>query len=118
MLNEKRITSISRGMLISIVLFSLLIIDVQALAASDYIKAPVCSIMIAVKTAIEALGGTLVIIMFTYGGLKYIFSADDAGGRKAGKMTCIHAVIGGILVVLASNIMAMLTSAGGTIGSC
>ena len=77
-------------------------------AAANPITTVLCPIMDDIQFALETIGGTLVMIMFVYGGLKYVFSADDPGGRKQGKMTCIHAVIGGIIVVLADNIVPLI----------
>jgi hypothetical protein len=62
----------------------------------------VCDIIDQVKFVLETIGPALVVVMFTYGGVKYVFSADDPGGRKAAKNTCIHAVIGGIIILLGS----------------
>jgi len=67
-------------------------------------KDKVCSFIIPVMNAISAMGGTLLVIMLIFGGVKYTFSADDAGGRKEGKNMIIHAVIGGILLSLVSII--------------
>ena len=61
-----------------------------------------CSIITQVYNAIRAIGPALVTLMFMYGGAKYAFSADDPGGRKQGKMICIHSVVGGILLLLIS----------------
>ncbi|MFH0861898.1 MAG: hypothetical protein V1875_02605 [Candidatus Altiarchaeota archaeon] len=68
----------------------------------------VCRILDAIEFVITALGSSLVIIMFTYGGLKYVFGADDPGARKQGKNTCIHSVIGGIIIVIASLVVNMI----------
>ena len=67
----------------------------------------VCTIIVEVYRAVAIIGPTLVLLMFTYGGVKYVFSADDPSGRKAGKMTCIHAIIGGIILLLANWVMGM-----------
>jgi hypothetical protein len=82
----------------------LLALSTTAIAGAT-IKSTVCSVIDDVADAILAIGGTLVVIMFVYGGTKYTFSADDPGGRKSGKMTCIHAMIGGILIMLADIIV-------------
>lgn len=71
-------------------------------AASDMCSI-VCAVINSVRWTLERVAPTLVILMFIYGGVKYTFSADDPGGRKAGKMTCIHALIGGILILLAGT---------------
>jgi len=81
----------------------------QGTPTGQSVTQKVCSILNTVKEVLQTIGGTLVIIMFIYGGLKYVFSADDPGGRKSGKMTCIHAIIGGILIVIATDIVGMIS---------
>jgi hypothetical protein len=68
----------------------------------------VCDIIDQVKFVLETIGPALVVVMFTYGGVKYVFSADDPGGRKAAKNTCIHAIIGGIIILLASWVAGLI----------
>jgi hypothetical protein len=61
------------------------------------------------------IGPTLCVMMFIYGGVKYAFSADDPAGRKAGKMTCIHSIIGGVLLLLVDWVLTMIS---GDCGTC
>lgn len=68
-----------------------------------------CSILSMIYDTMTAVAGTLVFLMFIYGGLKYAFSSDDPGGRKQGKMICIHATIGGILIAVWSAIQSSLS---------
>ena len=67
-----------------------------------------CKIVSTVYDTLTVISGTIVIIMFIYGGMKYVFSADDPGGRKQGKNICIHALIGGILIVSWTGINSLL----------
>jgi hypothetical protein len=83
-----------------------------SVSAQD-MTAIVCNILLQVNDLLTAIGPTLVLVMFTYGGIKYVFSADDPGGRKQGKMICIHAVIGGIILVLADSILTIIGLTGG-----
>jgi hypothetical protein len=78
----------------------------------------VCAILTQVTGAIQTAGATLVLIMFTYGAVKYAFSADDPSGRKAGKMTCIHALIAGILIVTYSLIYNLVSVNSGWWNPC
>jgi hypothetical protein len=55
--------------------------------------------------AFRRIGGSLCVIMFVYGGAKYVYSADDPGGRKQGMSICIAAIIGGIIIVSADTII-------------
>lgn len=72
-----------------------------------------CQIVRAVASALAAIGPLLVAIMFTYGGVKYVYSADDPGGRKQGKTTMIHAIIGAILMGLVVGVIALVPGAAG-----
>ncbi|MFH1404207.1 MAG: hypothetical protein ABIH11_08070 [Candidatus Altiarchaeota archaeon] len=67
-----------------------------------------CKIIVMVRDAIMSLTGIMVLLMFTYGGIKYVYSADDAGGRKAAKKICEHAIIGGILAGLMNEVLTVL----------
>ncbi len=84
------------------------LIGLANLVAANAIVGVICPILSNILVAVQTIGGTLALIMFIYGGLKYIFSADDPGGRKQGKMTAIHAVIGGIIVILATTIINLI----------
>jgi hypothetical protein len=74
----------------------------------------VCDIIDQVKFVLETIGPALVVVMFTYGGVKYVFSADDPGGRKAAKNTCIHAIVGGIIILLGSWVTGLFAGGCGT----
>jgi hypothetical protein len=88
--------------------FSMLVQTVAALATpppvGNYdatVATTICTILKDIRDTIYAAGQALVVVMFTYGGVRYVFSADDPGGRKSAKMTCVHAIIGGILLAIA-----------------
>lgn len=51
----------------------------------------------------QAAGATLITVMFIYGGLRYVYGADDPGTRKQAKSICINALVGGILIALAGT---------------
>jgi len=92
------------------VLTALAVMAPYAQATGTFKDVP-CEIIRSINLAITAIGAALVTIMFIFGGLKYMFSADDPGGRKSGKNTCIHAIIGGILIIVWTGIRGMLTAA-------
>jgi RsiW-degrading membrane proteinase PrsW (M82 family) len=89
---------------------SLLSTSVSAAGAS-IITNIICSVVSEIQSLLTAVGPSIVLIMFVYGGVKYIFSADDPGGRKQGKMICIHALIGGIILALALALFQVFTFA-------
>jgi len=74
----------------------------QATAAIDAVP---CTILTMIWSAFEIIAPTLVILYFMYGGVTYVYSAEDAGGRKKGMKICQHAMIGGILISLVQGIM-------------
>ncbi|MBU0761756.1 MAG: pilin, partial [Candidatus Altiarchaeota archaeon] len=80
-----------------------------AYSSIDFKTVP-CTILDAIFTALTAIGGTIVVTMFLYGGAKYAYSAEDPGARKQGKNMCIHAIIGGILIVLWETVKTILSN--------
>jgi hypothetical protein len=45
-----------------------------------------------------------------YGGAKYVYSADDPGGRKEAKKICINALVGLIIVGMACELVKTISS--------
>jgi hypothetical protein len=89
--------------------------NVTASGGVDFKKVP-CSILSGVFAAITAIAGTMMVIMFVYGGVKYVYSADDPGGRNGGKNICIQALIGGIIVSLWAGVSSLLPTSGWSSG--
>jgi hypothetical protein len=87
---------------------ALIFILSTTVTATVTMKDQVCTWVNMILETILVIGPALLVIMFTYGGLKYVYSAGDPGGRKSGKLTCIHAIIGGILLTLASIVIQVL----------
>jgi hypothetical protein len=81
----------------------LLVFGAITVTAVSGMQTTVCYVINTALYALAVIGPTLVVVMFFYGAAKYIFSADDPGGRKAGKNTIIHSIIGGILILLANT---------------
>lgn len=59
-----------------------------------------CSIIRQIYYAVVYAGGSFVVLMMTYGAIRYIYSADNPGGRNQGKQIFIQAIIGGVLLGL------------------
>jgi uncharacterized protein YacL len=68
-----------------------------------------CQVIKAVFDAVGAVGGSLILIMFAYGCVKYIYGADDPGARKNAKQMIIHSIIGGLIMGL---LLAVMTATG------
>ena len=71
-----------------------------------------CAIIEDIWDAMLIIVPSLVVIFFTYGILKYAFSADDPGGRKLGKSIMIHSLIGGIIFGLIGGIVTVIRASG------
>ena len=81
---------------LTILVFLTVLVNAQMF---DNVKSFICTIY----DAFETIGGTFITIMFLYGGLRYVYGAGDPANRKIGKSICIHAIIGGIIIVLADG---------------
>ncbi len=90
------------------VLMALYALSSSAVALSTAgakIKTVPCEIIAAIFKALASVGPALVATYFVYGGIKYVYSADDPGGRKQGKTIMIHALIGAVLMMVLDAIM-------------
>lgn len=92
----------------------LLFLLAHTVVAQNTIKKVVCNVITYILQGIQPIGASFVALMFVYGGLVYVYSADNPGGRKKGRDICVHAIIGGIIVVLADGAAAWV----GITGSC
>jgi hypothetical protein len=81
-------------------LIFLILLSLAGSASSTGIETVACTLLLSVWNTVRYAAVTLVGLMFVYGGLKYVHSAEDAAGRRAGKKICEHAVIGGIIIGL------------------
>jgi hypothetical protein len=97
---------------IALILTCLSVLSHTASAGGGAALTIVCTVVEQVMEAFTYVAPSLVIIMFLYGGIKYAFSSDDPGGRKQGKMICIHAVVGGILILLVEWVATILLNQG------
>jgi hypothetical protein len=68
-------------------------------SAVDFYSVP-CAIISQIVGAVDTIGPVFVLIMLTYGAIKYVQSVDNPGGRKQGKDIFIQAIIGGLLYML------------------
>ncbi len=101
-----------RRLLVLLAVFTLLAVAVFPASANmeKSLDDTLCDILKAIGYALGTVGPMLVALMFLYGGVKYVSSADDPGGRKQGKTICIHAVIGGIIIALAHTLVTMVVN--------
>lgn len=87
----------------------------MALAAQD-IQDAVCGVLEAIYTPLLMIGASLVLLMITYAGVRYVYSADDPGGRKQAISTLVNAIIGGILLMIADAVISLASPS--AIGVC
>ncbi len=91
-----------RRLLVLLAVFTLLAVAAfPASAATNKLKENFCEIVVLLHKVLTYVGPTIVLLMFLYGGIKYVYSAEDPGGRKQAKNIMIHALIAGILLGLA-----------------
>ncbi|HHQ44992.1 MAG TPA: hypothetical protein ENN13_02530 [Candidatus Altiarchaeales archaeon] len=79
----------------------LLILAENTMAVGNKIAIAICNVYNAVIT----LAIPLATLMFIYGGARYVYSADDPGGRKAAKKICVHSLVGLIIVGVADELV-------------
>jgi hypothetical protein len=77
----------------------------STVSAAVDIKDVLCGVISPIEVAVGTIGPAMVVLMFLYGGVKYVYAADDPGGRKQAKDICIQALIGGIILLLANVIL-------------
>jgi hypothetical protein len=66
--------------------------------------------------AFRDIGNGLAAVMFLYGGAKYIYTADDPGGRKQAMGICVAAIVAFLIIQSATLIICGITVARSTIG--
>jgi len=88
-------------------LLSLLLIQMSSAVTLDL--SSVFNFICTLKDGMFIIGTTIVLLMMVYGGVKYVYSADDPGGRKQALSTIINAFIGGIFLILAYTVITMIT---------
>lgn len=93
-------------------------VSASAAVLAQQIMSVPCLLISAIFDALSSIGPALVTIMFLYGGVKYVFSSDDPGGRKQGKTICIHAIIGFVIMAVLSAVVNAVVNALGTIPMC
>jgi hypothetical protein len=81
-----------------------------ALPPSTVILNTVCGVIRGIYNPLTAIGSSLVLLMIVYAGVKYVYSADDPGGRKQAKSMIVNAIIGGIILVIAAALAQLATT--------
>jgi len=79
---------------------------------SEDIRVKVCKVLSGILPILIATGYGLALVMLTYGGVRYIYHADDPGGRKEAKSIVVNGIIGAILVTIAYFITVLIIGSG------
>lgn len=66
---------------------------------------PIITFICTMRTSIQRIGGSLGLLMFVYGGVKYAYSADDPGARKQAVGICGAAVMAMIIIMIAKEVI-------------
>jgi hypothetical protein len=75
-------------------------------------KVPICGLYL----AFVYMAGALCMLMIVYGGVKWLGGADDPGARKNAKDLVIHALVGLLILVVASGFVLVIS--GGELAGC
>jgi len=62
---------------------------------------------------ITNVAGAIAALVITIAGFKWAGSADDPGARKAAKDSIIHALIGMLIIIIATDLVQLITGAPG-----
>jgi len=54
------------------------------------------------------IGNSIAVVMFIYGGIRYMYTSDDPGGRKQAMGICIAAVIAMIIIQAGSGVIGQI----------
>ncbi len=97
----------SRDTLLAAAAFCLLAAALSAAAATgvESAKTAICNVLFNIRDFLYAIAGGVATLVITLQGIKWIGSAEDPGLRKQAKQGIIHAVVGLIIVLLASWIV-------------
>ena len=97
---KKRLEKLARTfpLLLNIACLSYLVATADA---QTDMSSNVCAILTGILDPLKIAGYTLVLLMILYAAVKYVYSADDPGGRKQAKSIVVNAIIGGILLRIA-----------------
>jgi hypothetical protein len=67
----------------------------------------ICDMAISFKL----MGNSIAIVMFVYGAAKYIYTADDPGGRKQAMSICIACIVALLIIQATSGVIGQIGDA-------
>jgi hypothetical protein len=93
-----------------------LVVLCAALSASGTVKeivAPMTQTICMIYDVMKNMAGGLAALVITIAGFKWVGSAEDPGARKQAKDTIIHAIIGMLLISVATDLVKLITGSTG-----
>lgn len=81
---------------------------ISSSAAASYLDNILVFIVCSLARSFRIMGYSIGMLMFVYGAVRYVYTADDPGGRKQAIGVCIAAVIGMMIIAMASTVIASL----------
>jgi len=88
---------------------ALLVPTACAMPPEQRIQQVICQIYNELLPVAQAIA----LLMFVYGGAKYVYSAEDPGGRKQAKSIAVNAIIGLVIVAIAQGLIAAASGQAG-----
>lgn len=82
-------------------------------ASAGYLD-PVLTFGMALILVMKNIGNALAVVFFLYGGAKYVYTADDPGGRKQGMGICVAAIIAFIIIQVGERLVCAIPITGMT----
>jgi len=97
------------GVTIALILMSLAI---SASLVQDIVS-PMTETICKIFSVMREIAGGLAALVITIAGFKWVGSAEDPGVRKQAKDTIVHALIGLLIISVATNLVALITGSTG-----
>jgi hypothetical protein len=99
---ERRYMSKVRWLTALLVAYAML--SSPASASGNYLGGIIAVVCTLVKS-FKIMGYSIAIVMFIYGAAKYVYTADDPGGRKQALGVCVAAVMAMLIITAATTII-------------
>jgi hypothetical protein len=69
-------------------------------------------------TSFRMMGNSLAIVMFVYGAARYVYTADDPGGRKQAISICVACIMALLIIQMATVIIGAVGASTGQPEPC
>jgi len=103
----------NKRVLAGVVLVILYLVFPASASIVSQIVSPMVSTICQIYSVIYNAAGGIAALIITIAGFKWVGSAEDPGARKQAKDAIIHALIGMLLVVIATDLVQLITGSTG-----